>query len=359
VPSSISSSNNRLPDGPTGRIWLLAIVLALGLGAAIESYWRSQGQRMPMVVDDKDNWSLQREKLSDGTQQTVALLGMSRIQLGFATQVFYDRYPHYTLGNLCIEGLAPFATLRDLASDESFKGVAIVEITEPGIQRELHESQKAYVEYFHTIWRFDKRIVRRSANAIQSNLVLVSPSLCIRELLTKAIEGQWPAPNYLITHADRSRLADFSKADMNRLWMFLGDIILGDRYAVRDGFKKKDLNAKIVTPAIDPMTQWLKDVAEFDRLVQAIQARGGKVVFVRYPTSGPTGTGTDLSFPRDRYWDIFAKHISASTIHYDDAPGLRGFPTPDWSHLGEADAHKFTAVLLDELEKQAILTPVR
>ncbi len=355
MPSSISSSNDRLPDGPWGRTWLLAALLAVALAAGVESRWRAQGQRAPMVVDDKDNWSLQRERLSTGDGQAVALLGMSRIQLGFATQVFYDRYPNHTLGNLCIEGLAPYATLRDLANDETFRGVAIIEITEPGVMRELWENQQPYVRYFHTDWRFDKRIVRRTANVIQSNLVMVNPSLCIRELLTRAIEGRRSVPNYLVTHADRSRLADFSKADMMKLWMFLGDIILGDRYAKRNRRAKAAATSTADVPEADRTAQWLENVAAFDRHVKTIQSRGGKVVFVRYPVSGATGHGMDLDFPRQRYWDLFVQHISATTIHHDDVPGLRGYPTPDWSHLGEADAHRFTAALLDELERRGIL----
>lgn len=359
MPSSISSSNDRLPDGPWGRTWLLAVLLAIALAAGVESYWRSQGQRAPMVVDDKDNWSLQREQVSTGDRQAVALLGMSRIQLGFATQVFRDRFPNYALGNLCVEGLAPFATLRDLANDESFQGVVVIEITEPGVMKGLWENQQPYVDYFHSNWRFDKRIVRSTANVIQSHLVMVNPSLCIRELLTKAIEGKWPVPNYLVTHADRSRLADFSKADMMRLWMFLGDIILGDRYARRDRPSKAAVPASADTTVADSMAQWLEDVAAFDQQVKAIQSRGGKVVFVRYPISGATRFGIDLAFPRQQYWDTFAKNISAIAIHCDDVPGLRGYPTPDWSHLGEADAHRFTAALLDELERQGVLTPPR
>ena len=344
MPSSISNSNDRLPDGPWGRTWLLTAVLAIVLVFAVESYWRGQGQRTPMVVDDKDNWSLQREKLSTNQDKTVALLGMSRIQMGFATQVFYDRYPHYTLGNVCIQGLAPFATLRDLANDESFRGVAIVELTEPGVLRSLNEDQQSYVEYFHKQWRFDKRLVRKTANWIQSNLVMTNPTLSINEVVTQFIEGGWPRPNYLITFADRSRLADFAKADMDKLWQFLTGIINGAYLDAR----------KNPAPAMT-REQWLSDVAEFEKQVRIIQARGGKVVFVRYPTSGPVFVEPRHEFPRGEFWDLFAQHTSAATIHYEDVPTLRGFPTPDWSHLGGDDAVKFTGALLDELEKRGVL----
>ena len=346
MPSSTSNSNDRLPDGPWGRMWLLTVVLAVALAAGVESYWRSQGQRLPMVVDDNDNWSLQRERVSTGDSKAVALLGMSRIQLGFATQVFYDRYPNHALGNVCVEGLAPHATLRDLANDDRFRGVAIVEITEPGVLRPLWEDQQPYVKYFHEEWRFDKRLVRKTANVIQSNLVMVNPTLSINELLTKAIEGDWPRPNYLITFADRSRLADFAKADMDKLWQFLMGII-------NDGYMQA---RKKPTP---PMTaeQWLADVAEFEKHVRTIQGRGGKVVFVRYPISGGTFDGMQRAFPREHFWNLFARNTSAVTIHHDDVPTLKGFPTPDWSHLGEADAIKFTHALLDELEKRGVLKP--
>ena len=83
--------------------------------------------------------------------------------------------------------------------------------------------------------------------------------------------------------------------------------------------------------------------------------RGGRVVFVRFPTSGAGSEVDKRNFPKADFWDVFEKASGALVLHHEDVPRLRGFTTPDWSHLDQVDAARFTGALLAELVDRGIL----
>lgn len=83
-----------------------------------------------------------------------------------------------------------------------------------------------------------------------------------------------------------------------------------------------------------------------EQQVEKIQGRGGRVVFIRMPSSGEVRRIEFLTWPREKYWDQFAASIAAPAIHFEDYPSLSGFNCPDGSHLDENSARQFTRNLL-------------
>ena len=75
-----------------------------------------------------------------------------------------------------------------------------------------------------------------------------------------------------------------------------------------------------------------------DDRVKRIQDRGGKVVFVRFPSGEDFYRVTERFYPKQEYWDRFAALTSAQTWHFRDVEGLSNFPCPDGVHLGSRDA---------------------
>ena len=71
--------------------------------------------------------------------------------------------------------------------------------------------------------------------------------------------------------------------------------------------------------------------------VQKIRARGGKVVFVRFPHSGLLKEIEDKGTPREGIWTRLINESGAPGIYYSDHPELI-FDCPEWSHLSAADA---------------------
>lgn len=80
-----------------------------------------------------------------------------------------------------------------------------------------------------------------------------------------------------------------------------------------------------------------------------IRARGGKVVFIRFPHSGDLKKLEDAGAPRAGPWTRLMKETGAPNIYYSDYPELI-FDCPEWSHLSGPDSVEFTKRLVPHLK---------
>ena len=86
--------------------------------------------------------------------------------------------------------------------------------------------------------------------------------------------------------------------------------------------------------------------------VEKIRARGGQVIFVRTPESGPLKKATHLSHPRNLYWNRLLLHTHCEGIHYLDYPETADYTCPEWSHLSSTDAIHYTKQLAWILQEE-------
>jgi hypothetical protein len=83
--------------------------------------------------------------------------------------------------------------------------------------------------------------------------------------------------------------------------------------------------------------------------VEKLRARGGKVVFVRFPLSGKLKEYEDQATPRDKTWEPLLQATKAPGIYFEDFPELASFDCPEWSHLSAGDSVEFTKRLVPHL----------
>src|SRR5437660_1044247 len=83
--------------------------------------------------------------------------------------------------------------------------------------------------------------------------------------------------------------------------------------------------------------------------IEKIRARGGKIVFVRFPHSGGLKELEDRDTPRAQTWDPLLKMTGAPGIYYSDFPELKDFQCPEWSHLSAGDSVEFSKRLVPHL----------
>ena len=100
---------------------------------------------------------------------------------------------------------------------------------------------------------------------------------------------------------------------------------------------------------------WGRDILVVEQWVRRIHARGGRVVFVRFPTTGEHWEMEQEVYAKQLYWDRLPEWTTAETIHFLDTEGLRGFTCPDTSHIDGRDTPRFTEGLLDELVRRGVL----
>lgn len=324
-----------MPGGPWLRTWLGALLLiALGLGGL---EWHMRRHRyQPSVKDDVYAWAWQRARVSDGSPRTVAILGASRIHLAFSPSAFAAALPGWKAVQLAIDGSAPIGSLRDLAADPDFRGVALVDILEHGFARENWHLQDAYLHAYRDRWQAPGAMAERwLATRVQSQLALLS------DTGVHAIHSLWREPRYVTTFPDRMQFADYALTDV----------------AARRQFQLDKLREPFVRPDQGAADRWLASALAVELAVAQIQARGGKVVYLRMPTCDERWAVDQEQEPRASYWNRLAAVTHATAIHFDDYATLRDFACPDTSHIASKDGPRFTRALIDILVARGVIAP--
>ena len=86
--------------------------------------------------------------------------------------------------------------------------------------------------------------------------------------------------------------------------------------------------------------------------VDKIRSRGGDILFVRTPSSGPFWAGEQKMLPREKYWDRLLEVTGSPGIHFMDDPNTDHYICPEFSHLTPADAKDYTRHLIMTLTEK-------
>ena len=82
-----------------------------------------------------------------------------------------------------------------------------------------------------------------------------------------------------------------------------------------------------------------------------LRARGGRIVFIRFPMSGELKKLESQATPRVGPWDRIIRETGAPGIYFEDYPELASFDCPEWSHLSASDSVEFTKRLVPHLKE--------
>jgi hypothetical protein len=338
VPSSTSSSDERLPRAPWLRTWALALALAVALLAGYEAFWRLRGVA-PCLSDSPDLWALARRQVRARDPDAVVLLGASRFQVGLDLDALGRELGRRPVQLAFIDSdFRP--VLEHLSRDRSFRGVVVCDFY-PGMLSERstlgsRDGQAELVKHYEqrTVTTLAECWLRLWCNA---HLVSRRAELSLTNLAAHLKRGELPQPQTRFRlRTDRSFWADFSR----------GKPATWD-YAPTG---KVESDPQLVR----------RNLARLEELVSRLRARGGRVVFVRMPSTGGVRALEDDKFPRASEWDVLAAQPWAVTVHHADHPELCGYDCPDHSHLDCCDAARFSRalgrVLKDALQKRFACT---
>lgn len=319
---------------------MLAIVLLLPALIAWEMKWRQLDHPLT-VTDDPALWSIYRGQAVNEQCDAVVAIGASRLLLGFDMQTAREMLPSRNVLQLGVNGHFPLATLEDLAED-GFCGVALVSVLaqafDPGGYWVM---QQSWPDYYHRISPSDW-IDRRLFLWLERRLRMTDPDRSVWAVLDRLYRtGRWPKTRYHRMLPDRSIQADYTRANVERL----ADKFVNDH---RKGLTRN--------PPPDPET-WFNNVQGIRPAVEAIQKRGGQVVFLRFPTERGHWEVDEEFLPKADYWDRLGEASGAETLHFKDVPELDQFELPDTSHLDYRDAPAFTRELLEALMEKGVLPP--
>jgi len=359
VPLSTSSSDapdysRALPSGD----WLAAIAVAFGLlvlTIAVMEIALAERGFAPTIVDSPRLWVAQRIAASQLGRRALILVGDSRMQLDVDTTALRSQ-THLTPVQLAIDGTSFVPVLEGLAKDPTVLGTVVVQFDDVSLASKTDSSRGADLQaaFDHrSSWILD---YANTEDWLEDNLhsalrSYADGSLPISALVDRLIAPR-PTPQYLRTLPDRSRAADYGKVAMPD-WYF-GRVMknLGEDLQ-QPGMTYEQLYALLVrrigTLQPEPNQAYEANIPRINAMADAIRRRGGRVIFVVFPTSGLVKAVDDARYPRALFWARFAASSRATTLNFADVPSMQGFICPDGSHLDARQRTAFTTALVAAL----------
>lgn len=329
MPSSISSSNDRIPPLPYGRILSMALACCLVFAGAL-TWFENVRKQLPSVGDSHLYWGLHRDKVySENGRKKVVIVGLSRSQSGLDPRIMADSLQTHDVVMLSLGGvLSQQLVVKDLAEDPRFDGYVLFDTKEQWMLPQDTAAVASYLKYYHQEFShggiFEKRINARLKVALQERSVLFSPvSRVYRLIWNKLFLGDpWACSRM---RADRSRQIWFADSQQ-----YLAHVLA----APMDHYRSKPEDADTLLFREIP--------AELNALHRQLKARGGGLILLRMPSSGVIAQYEEEAYPKARYWDAIVKQAQVPAIHFADHAELRGFNCPDYSHLDATDIPEFT-----------------
>ncbi len=314
------------------RSWILALVLVLGLTGIWEIALRVHGYT-PSLRDDSGYWIAMRQRASDAGKDALVLVGASRMQLDVDVPIL-ARLSGKKVIQLALDGSAPLPILEHLAADIHFRGTVICSVApsyfHPALAREVTDDWINRYDNRSYYMQFEEKFKSR----IQGSLSFLNPVLELPRLWNAIQRRCWPVIPYIVMTPDRSIKADYSLLDIN--------VFRAEHEAVYENYFAS-------TPKLT-VEAFLAEVRKVADMAERIRNRGGKVIFVRMPSSGKIWKMESSRYPRTEYWDRFVISVNAPAFHFADFPELSGFTCPDSSHLDFRDVPAFTLSLYNILK---------
>lgn len=324
-----------------GKYWLVAgtifLLLTILIISGIECYWRRLGYE-PSILDSAQLWSLHRAKANKNN--SLVFLGASRTQFGIDLNTVRNLLPEHQPVMLATNARYPLATLSHLADDRNFSGIVLLDIDARGMMISNRWMQKEYSDYYDTHWNPNWHVHRSLLNLWQANMAVAHTALGIIPTLKRTIDRQPPPFKiYTTLAADRTGFIDFTRINPKDL---------ADSFA-------RGLERNLANDPPPPADIWLEDLQEVYQWVQAIEQRGGKVIFYEPPVSGRQRSMNETAYPRALYWQAFMDTYGLSSVNYQDEPTLIAFDLPDESHIGADMRSEYTKALIDILKRRGLI----
>src|SRR6184192_1397535 len=334
-----------IPQIPWRGITVVVVLVVIAATSAWEFYCRSIGYG-PTLNDNEDLWTMTRQRVKP---ESVVIIGDSRgwfdLDLDELQKGLGKRAVQLAMGGGC-----GYPVLADLADDKTFHGTIICSFAPwlffapPGTPP-MERGEKA-VRRSHTQTPA-QRASQYLAMPLEEHVAfLKQEELTLDDLLKRlAIPNRSDArvpprtPPYFGT-LDRERRARMTEEcarpgselqkRIQQIWLPLFTPPPPPTYIPKEEFMAE------IGKAIE------KRFTDIVVAVDKLRARGGKIVFVRFPESGELKKLEDRETPRAGIWDQVIKKTGAPGIYYEDYPELSGFNCPEWSHLSAGDSVEFS-----------------
>ena len=340
-----------IPALPWRGMTVTVVLVVIAAAAAWEFYCRSIGYG-PTLNDNEDLWTQARRRVKP---ESIVIIGDSRawfdLDLDELQKGLGKRPVQLAAGGSCA-----YPVLADLANDERFHGTLICSVVPrmffaPPGSPPMDRSEKA-VRRYHT-----QTLAQRASQYLAMPLEEHVAFLKQEELTLEDLLKRLPIPNRpgalvpprfppYFQSEDRERRARMIEqcaqpgelqSRIQQIWLPLFTPPPPPTYIPQEVFTEKMKKAK---------EDRFRDTTA---AVAKLRARGGKIVFVRFPLTGELKALEDRITPRSDIWNLLLKRTGTPGIYFEDYPELSSFNCPEWSHLSAGDSVEFTKRLIPHL----------
>ena len=342
-----------IPPAPWRGIAVSISLIVLAATIAWELYSRSLGYG-PTLNDNEDLWVMARRKVQP---ESIVLIGDSRMWFDADLDEFQKGLGKRPI-QLAMAGSTAWPVFDDLARDESFHGTVICSFV-PGLffappgSPPMERAEKGVKRYHNQTPA--QRVSEYLALPLEEHIAFLKAD----DLSLEGLLNQLPIPNrpgalvpptfppYFQTEDRERRARMWEKCaqpgsplakKIQQIWLPLFTPPPPPTFVPKDVFFAE------IKKGIE------KRFADVTGAIGKIRARGGKVVFVRFPHTGGLKELEDRITPRAQTWDPLLKMTGAPGIYYSDFPELSGFDCPEWSHLTAGDSVEFSKRLVPHLK---------
>jgi hypothetical protein len=355
--SSISSFERPIPKLPWRGITVIVALIVMAAAGAWEMWARSVGYG-PTLNDTEDLWVQARRKVQP---ESIVIVGDSRpvfdLDLDELDKAFGKRPIQ-----LALPGSCAFPVLDELVNDERFHGTIICSIV-PGMFFApggplLETSEKALKRYRN------QTLAQRASHHLGMFLEEHIAFLKQEDLTLEQLLHRLPIPNRPNAQVSPAFPPYFQTVDRERRARMIEKCAQPGELQTRIQHIWLPLFTPPPPPTYVPREAFFEGVhkaiearfANTAKAVEKLRARGGKIVFVRFPHNGELKALEDRLNPRSRDWARLLNETKAPGIYFDDYPELTSFVCPEWSHLSAGDSVEFTKRLVPHLQTALLTT---
>jgi hypothetical protein len=341
-----------IPPAPWRGISVVISLVVIAATTAGELYCRSLGYG-PTLNDNDDFWAAARRRVQP---ESIVIVGDSRAWFDVDLDEFQKGLGKRPI-QLAMAGSTAFPVLDDLAKDERFHGTVICSFV-PGLffappgSPPMDRAEKGVKRYHNQTPA--QRVSEYLAMPLEEHLAFLKPD----DLSLEALLQKLPIPNRrgalvppifppyfeVVDHERRARMwekcAEPGSELAKRVQQIWGPLFTPPP---PPSFIPRDVFFAEMKKGIE------KRFADVAGAIGKIRARGGKIVFVRFPHTGGLKELEERLTPRAQTWEPLLKMTNSPGIYYSDFPELSGFDCPEWSHLTAGDSVEFSKRLVPHL----------
>ena len=328
-----------------GILAIMVTVIAIGCW---ELYLRNRNYPVS-YNDDPGLWSTTRKMVYRSNDEATVFIGSSRIKFDLDIPT-WEKITGEKAIQLSFVGTSPRPLLDDLANDKNFKGKVIVDVTE-GIffdrnEERANESATKALDYYKK-WTPAERFSTSINQVLESGFVFLAKDKFSLNALLDDLEIPSRKGVFVFPLFPKGFEMCTAKRQNFMTEEFINDTVQHNKQiSIWIGFGDTQKIKGIAGDSLQTIFRSVK--ASIDK----ITARGGKVLFVRTPSTGGYWDTEKIVYPREQYWDVMLAYTNTPGIHFKDYPETANLNCPEWSHLTPKDAVAYTKSFISMLRQK-------